>query len=202
MVSENELETLDAFLDGELPGDEAAALQRRIDAEPALASALQSLRQERGVRAQSWRAMEPSPASIQRLMSAVEHKLDNYANWAQRLRNLKRITAAAACIVVGFLVGWMGRGTHTAPVNGPAVAVVHHQPGPVAPLTSPTAPTVTVASGTPVQVPLVDEYGHVVAVQKFDSADKAREFFDDMRHFEEKQEQMRDGNTVLVADHF
>lgn len=183
-LPEHELETLEAYLDGELPAPEGDALIDRLRSEPTLASALQALQAEREVRGTVWRSFEPSDATVQKLIGRVEKKINNHWSWASRLSNLRMVSGAAACIMVGVWVGWAGRGRNSPQPD--ARAPVFHG-----------ANNAGVASSGPVEVPLVDEYGHVVAVQRFESSDKAQEFIEDMRQWQEKQEQGHGSGPVV-----
>src|SRR5438552_16392703 len=120
-VSETDLELLESYLDGELAAADMDALRRRIANEPLLASAIEGLRGERVMRAAFWQSCEPGDDIVFRLMGRVEKKVDDHWMWTRRLAKLKFASAAAACI----LVGWIGRGMlQTHPVaQAPMTAV-------------------------------------------------------------------------------
>ena len=172
-VSDADLELLETYLDGELPRAEGDALIDRLRTEPALAAAIETLKSERATRAIVWQSYEPSQASVDQLIDRVERKVDNHWQWARRLSRLRVVSGAAACIVVGVLMGYLGRGQNqpgAAPVQGTMVA---NNAGP--------------AVGGPVVVPIYDEYGNPVAYQQFDSAAEANSFVEEMRQFEERR---------------
>jgi hypothetical protein len=52
------------------------------------------------------------------------------------------------------------------------------------------------------QVALVDQNDQVKAIQTFDSLEKADEFTRDMKQWQERQQQLRQGAVVIVADQF
>jgi hypothetical protein len=62
--------------------------------------------------------------------------------------------------------------------------------------------TVNVQKVSTYQVTLRDENGHVVAVQRFDSIDKAQEFAADVARWQSRSERLASGRVVLTADRF
>ncbi|HWB54255.1 MAG TPA: hypothetical protein VG722_08680, partial [Tepidisphaeraceae bacterium] len=51
-------------------------------------------------------------------------------------------------------------------------------------------------------VQLKDEGGHVVAVQHFQTLEQARQFVQDVGQWQQRQEQMHNGNVTFVSDQF
>src|SRR5438876_400975 len=131
-VIDDQLELLEAYIDGELPASEEDALRRRLESEPVLSSALDALRQERDVRTAVWKTFEPNPTTVERLIARVDRAVDRHNAWAYRIARYRIPFAAAACILIGFFVGWIGRGgpASIAP-NGDPVAEVIHPGNPV-----------------------------------------------------------------------
>ena len=188
-LSDADLEMLESYLDGELSGSEGDALIDRLRREPQLASTMEQVKAQRSVRMMVWNSCEPSEESVERLMARVQKRVDSHWTWTSRLARLRVVSGAAACILVGVLMGYLGRGRNAPP--GPQnVTVTQAQP-------------VANYAGTPsdgaVEVPLVDEYGKVVAVQRFDSAAQAQEFIEDMRKWQQKPEQAPNGQNVVPA---
>src|SRR5688572_6094669 len=169
-VSDADLELLETYLDGELPRAEGDALIDRLRTEPALAGAIETLKSERATRAVVWQSYEPSQASVDQLVDRVERKVDNHWQWAKRLSRLRFVSGAAACIVVGVLMGYLGRGQNQPGSPPPQGTLVSNQAGP------------SLATG-PVIVPIYNEYGQVVAYQQFDTATEANSFVEEMRQF-------------------
>lgn len=190
-VPETDLELLETWLDGELSPSEAEALSRRLEGEPGLRGALEALRGERALRAAVWSTCEPSELSVERLMGRVDRKITAWERRSDWVFRIRVASAAAACI----LVGWIGRGIFQ-PGVGPAPAPV---PGAtlVAENTGGPGPSV---GGARVEVPFVDEYGRVVAVQHL-PAEKAKEFYEDLRRWQQNQEQQIQG-TAVSAEKF
>src|SRR3954454_6229473 len=108
VVSEQDLEQLEAYVDGELSTGEEDALRARMQAEPILAEAMRRVRADRDIRMAVWKGYEPNEASVARLIAKVDESVDRNTNWSYTLRNIKRFTAAAACIVLGVLIGRVG----------------------------------------------------------------------------------------------
>jgi anti-sigma factor RsiW len=71
MLSDTELEILDAYLDDALSAEEAELLDSRLVVEPALAAALDDLRAQRAARRMVWRSMQPSQGSASQFVSAT-----------------------------------------------------------------------------------------------------------------------------------
>ena len=65
-VSEQDLELLETYLDGELSGSEVDALIDRLRTDPALATAMETAKAERQVRMAIWTSCEPIPSSLSR----------------------------------------------------------------------------------------------------------------------------------------
>ena len=83
--------------------------------------------------------------------------------------------AAAALIAVGFLVGWMGA------TGGKSNAS---------------------AGEAPYRVEILDESGQVMAVQKFGSLEKAREFSDDLQQWQIRQERLLNCQVTVESAKF
>jgi hypothetical protein len=91
-----------------------------------------------------------------------------------RLR-LRYAMAAAALIAIGFLVGWMGATGGKSNVSAGEAAY---------------------------RVEILDESGQVMAVQKFGSLEKAREFSEDLRQWQIRQERLLNGRVTVHAANY
>src|SRR5688572_20499039 len=168
VVTEQDLEQLEAYVDGELSTTDEDALRARIAAEPILGEAMRRVRADRDIRIAVWKGYEPGEAAVTRLIARVDAAVDRNTNWSYKLVTLKRVSAAAACIVLGVLIGRAG--------NQGAMM--------------PTSPVGTVANGSgvrgptmvsnPIEFPIVNEQGQPVAVQRFQSHREAQEFFEEL----------------------
>jgi anti-sigma factor RsiW len=127
-----DLELLEVYLDGELGGPETAAVAQRLSTDPLLASTLADLRAQRALRAAVWTALEPDTRAADQLVwrvrgAAAEHRHQSTAATSAvrspaRLRQntlavARWVAAAAACVVIGFSIGRIGRGAHDIAVS-------------------------------------------------------------------------------------
>jgi len=149
------------------------------------------------VRTALWASYAPSEAQVGRLIDRVDHAIDRQTIWAYRLSRLRVGSAAAACIMVGLLVGRMTFGTRGSalPISNstaavPSVTTVNNQlPAPN------TAP--------PVQVRILDGNGQPITNQLFNSVDEAKQFFEDLKQWQAQQEQIKNGGGQIPStEHF
>ena len=185
-MAEHEIEQLEDLLDDALPVHEAAALRERIGREPELAGMMAELGSQREARRQFWAALEPGDEETAELVGRVKGSItvQKRPMW----RRWRAAAAIAACVGISFAMGWVWHG-HSAARRG--------QPG-FAGLPSPRSASVAMMY----QVALTDETGAVTAVQNFDSLDKAKEFVQDLGQWQERQQQLKNGAAVVVADRF
>ncbi len=170
--AETDLELLEAYLDGELPPEQLGQLRLRLAAEPVLIAALDQLRSQRALRMQVWRQMEPETSVAEDVLSRL-HASSSRPVRSRSWRVVQYISAAAACIVVGFTVGWIGRGRTPVPADMAGTSV---NPGGMQFVNQSAAPRFA-APGS-YQVVVTDDAGHPVAVRKFNSLEDARRFID------------------------
>ncbi len=191
-VSENDLELLETYLDGELGTQEVDALIDRLRLEPSLAAAMDALKGEREVRNCIWQSCEPDDELVSGLMHRVERRIDNHWAWSRRLAKLRMVSGAAACLFVGVMVGWLGHGRNT-----PAELPIVSAPQSAAPAQNVMAdavkPTPRVAP-VPMDLPIVDAYGRVVA---YEHVEPDRE--EELQKLREGAEPVPANNVVPVA---
>ena len=190
-MSDDDLQELDALLDDALSAWEAEQLRRRIGAEPALAAALDGLRADREVRRQVWQAAEPADAEA----GAFARRVVKSARSRERWRRLARLSTFAAAAAACFVAGWVGKG-----VVGPARATPTGPPAVVQ--AGPRTPDSAATTAAAFQVVLTDEAGNVLAVQKFGGLEEARQFAGDLARWQVQQQQVRQGQMVLISDEF
>jgi hypothetical protein len=200
-VSETDLEILEQYLDGCIKGDDAQMLGRRLATETAFSAALQEVRAQRMVRQALWNSLDPDQTAADRLSwrirGAVLDQEQNAARqrWSWSPWRIASIgSSAAACVVLGFLIGRIGRSGTGTPVEQPTALVSArvsgeglggtNSPGDAS-LTSLQQPSSSNpfhrTNGVPqVMVPITNEYGQVVAWQRFDDADQAKNFEEDL----------------------
>ena len=196
-LTDTDLELLETYVDGELSGADEEELRRRLDAEPALAAALETLRAEAHVRSQVWKGYEPDEASVRRLIERVDASVDRNTIWAHRLSKIRTVSAAAACIVLGVLIGRVtfssGHGTGD---NGQAITNTTSVKMPGG---QPRLVTVPPQQGGPVQFRIVDSNGNPITLQPFSSQKEADDFLIDLARWQHEQEQLRQAGTTLPS---
>ena len=169
MIEDGDIEQLEGMLDNELPAAQRETLAARLAKEPKLAVELESLRAERKLRAEMFLSLEGGEeAVVERILTKVGAGEADKSSGSARptLRRLRYAMAAAACVVIGFLIGWMGATGGNSSAN---------------------------ANPAPYQVEILDESGQVMAVQKFQSLEKAREFSNDLQQWQIRQERILNG---------
>ena len=192
LTTDQDVELLEAYTDGELSPPEKEALEARLAVEPQLRALLESLRGERGLRSEVWRSFEPDDSVVKQLVARVHARVDRNTNWAARLNRLRPVSAAAACILIGFLVGRVAyRGEPGTPgvPTGP-MSVVQMPP---------SAGGVTAAGVAPpraaTQFRVVDAHNQPVTVQPFNSAEEAQQFVEDLNQWYRQMEDIRSGRN-------
>ena len=187
--SDQEMELLSAYIDGELSADEAVTLQARVATDPNLAIAIEQLRADRTVRAALWSSFEPDEAAVGQLIDKVDRSIDRQTTWAYRLSNLRIIGSVAACILVGLFMGRVAFG----PRGGPIDSTTALAPAPAVP-----AQTVSAPIQPPAQVRIVDSNNNPVTLQPFNSPEDLQRFIDDLRAWQQAQEQAKQGQGFGV----
>jgi anti-sigma factor RsiW len=209
MPIDSDLDLLESYLDDALPPAGTAALLARLSADAELSALLSELRSQRALRAAVWASMEPDDRTVEqlcwRVRGAVAAELSPVVTgrpqwWSftpDPFRVARFTSAAAACVLLGFFGGRLGRGP--APESSVASS------GMVSPADgthgfTQIAPASAVADG-PVEVPITDEYGRFVATQRFPDAEQARRFLDDLRRTHEAPAAATaDGQTRTVSE--
>ena len=170
-LSDSDLAAMDAVVDGHATAEEAERV-RSLTADSAAAAVFEQLRSDRSARVSAFASMEPDAAALERFHWRLGGAMAD-ARSTERLRQrggwgLSRVgSVAAACVAVGFFGGWIGRGR-------PAVAPVQ-DPGSTTPVVDNTQP-----SSNDIMVPVSNEYGQVVAFQKFHNSTDAQRFTEDL----------------------
>jgi len=172
-IEDGDIELLEAFLDDELTPAQSLLLRDRLTSEPNLTGELEQLRAERKLRANMFLGLEGGEeAVVERALWQIRDVDARSGRRAQQVRRLRYAMAAAALITIGFLVGWMGA------TGGTSNAI---------------------ASEPPYRVEILDESGQVMAVQKFQSLEKAREFSDDLQQWQIRQERLLNGQVTVQS---
>jgi hypothetical protein len=109
VVSENDLELLEEYLDEALGPVESERVRIRVLEDPAFAAALEQLRAERNTRAAVWASLEPSDRAVREVTRRVLAETRRSHVWLQVSQFARFGSAAAACLLIGLFMGWMGR---------------------------------------------------------------------------------------------
>jgi anti-sigma factor RsiW len=184
-VHDNDIELLNAYLDGELPVPECEGLWRRLAVEPELTAELDRLRTEHDVRQSVWTSLEPTDQAV----AMTAHKIFKAARRNELVsmfnRGMLLVSSIAALVLVGFSLGWMERSHNTgmaASGNGTQALATTGQTG------LPSDNT---------EVSLRDASGHAFSI-RFDSHDEARQFVDDLET-EQHNREAQGMNPVVPA---
>jgi len=173
-----DLETLEAHLDGALTPPEAELLGRRLAAEPALADVLDRLRAQRDVRRAVWASYEPDESEAKSAAATVLAAAVREERWQRSVSLARRATAAAAVVLLAFAAGWGARGK-VSPL--PRRSTTIH--------TGDSHLFATSGGGSGNEsfpVALTDEHGKIIAVQHFNDPARAREFAEDVGRWQSR----------------
>ena len=193
-IPEFDLELLEGYLDDALSPAQVQHVAQRLLAEPELAAAMHDLRAERALRTAVWRNVEPSDEEALHLAKRIRSRIRRLELRRGAMRTARVGSAVAAAILV-FGGGWFLGHSGSDPSAGevPVVpSVISH----------PSAVIRPAQVGGNFEVPLKDQTGKVIAVQKFSSESEARQFTDDLIKYEVRRRQLQAGGAVLVSDHF
>jgi hypothetical protein len=207
-MTDEQIQELEAYLDGELSPEQDAALRIRLKTQDGLANELQSLRAERTLRSSILAQCIEHPGDgevCDRIVASLRATAASEAlrqRWNSRLRYG---SALAACLLVGLTTGLLMRSEQQrSPVINPGPVAVGSEP--TFPLQggSQLPPTINVASNalspvqevqprpvTPRRGPVIltvrDDAGTVVARHQFESIDEARRFAEDLKRSKSQQ---------------
>jgi anti-sigma factor RsiW len=188
-VTEQDLELLDSYLDDALEIGEVDALRARLSGDGELVAALDQIRRERAARRSFYSGLEPDDAAVGAVVSKIQCAAARQKRITARARAVRSGILAAACLLLGFYArGIIDRAP--SPTHDPGTSLVENKTG------------VNVQKVSSYQVTLRDETGKVVAVQRFDSMEKAQEFAADLARWQSHSERLASGRFVLSADRF
>ena len=187
-ISDEDIQMMDTHLDGQLPEADAIAFRSRLESDPSLTQSFAEVQQDRLVRASVFRALEPSDAQLDALVTKLRNGTTGAGKSESKSQSLfrigiRRIAAAAACVLVGvFAAQW------------------YHRSNPVGKTT--LTNKTDVAAAQSYRVALVDEAGRESAAQDFSSKEMADEFAKDLKQWQERQRKAHDGAIMLISDRF
>lgn len=183
-VSDNDLELLEMWLDGELSAEESLALTARLESEPALAGALKQLRAERALRQPFWDSLQTDPASAEAVIGRVQASMDRRRVWSMQVRWMSAVASAAACLVVGLMIGrFLLAPAPTTPAGNSASVAQNSNK------TDPDQGKIEFVGSTipgPYEVQLADPTGRIIGVQHFNSLEEARQFTEDVNRMQQR----------------
>jgi hypothetical protein len=126
-ISENALETLETWLDGELSESRIEELRRQLSVDPELAQLLSRVRADRQMRSQLFQTLEPRDQEVEDLIADVRRAVRVEEVWAKRARSLKQLTSIAALIALVFMAGWVSHERVKIGTSTPASVAVADQ---------------------------------------------------------------------------
>jgi anti-sigma factor RsiW len=178
-VTETDLELLENYLDDALESAQVEALRARLTDDQDLRAAMEQIRHERATRKAFFTTLEPDDATADALAARIRAAIYQRRRFASIAAPLRYFAAAAACVAIGFF----------------ARGFFDHGP-------RPTNETQNAPITATYQVTLRDQSGKVVAVQRFDSLQKAQEFAADLARWQSHSERLATGRFVLTTDRF
>jgi anti-sigma factor RsiW len=184
-VNDNDMELLHEYVDGELPVADCEGLWRRLAVERDLMGELEHLRADHAVRTMVWNSLEPEESTVARLEAKIMRatRREDFMSWGG---NILRIAASAAALILfGFSVGWMGRDRYS------GVPVVSHS----SQNTSQMASTDIAPAAMKYNVYVRNPSGKLVTVEQFDSLEEAQQF----KHDFEAAQSSPNGNDLNVV---
>jgi anti-sigma factor RsiW len=195
MLNDDDLDLLESYLDDALSATDVERLDRRLTGELELSGALDQLRRERAARIAFFQSQTPDQPVSDRFANNVIVSLHRRERQLTFVRGGRIAGALAACLFIGFAVGWIEHGgavPHSqiaAPTDKhPDARLVVHSPKP--------------AEAGQFQVAILDENGKVIALQRFNKIEDARQFADDLAQYQVRRQQVQDGQAMLVSDKF
>src|SRR5450432_2253023 len=213
-VSEQDIEMLETWLDGELPDEMAGQLRKRLSVESDLHQVMDRLRSDRQMRAQLWPTFEGSEAEAATLISSVRASIVKDHVWSIRLRALRNVSAVAASIAIVFTAGWISHSrlnianTDSTPAAvNPQVAINTPTNNEIQfrPLSRNFNLTSASTSGVPniqsaAYLQILDRNGRVIARQPLDAHDDPQKLVADMSRFNSRQFQQQQRSSPVLVD--
>jgi len=178
VITDTDIDLLEMLLDGELSCEQEQALRARLAEDAPLARALRELQQQRRLREEYYASLEADEAACSRVYDAVMRSVRRHDAAVRVRRALAVCAAAAACLAAGVFIAHISAGPRRAPDR------------------------VSVSQQVFYNVAITDENGSVIAVQQFDSLEKARRFSEDLARWQENQQRIRNGLVTVRATSF
>lgn len=192
MLSESDLNLLDAYLDDALSASEVQVLDARLSEEPETAAALDSLRKERQARVAAFASLTPEPAHADRFAEGVLSSVRRRQFGRRVMRAAQWVGSLAACLAVGFFVGWIGRGGRAGGTPGPVVAPAQTHDDAHLVIQVPGA-----SDPGQYHVAVLDGKGRVLAVEHFSKLEDPRQIAAYIGQYRARREPAHDMSTVM-----
>jgi hypothetical protein len=181
-VSDSDLAMLELMLDGELPEEAAETLRNSMQHDKDLAAAWDELQAQRSARLTIWHDDQPSQQRANMVASRVLRKIRLDRAWVRWGLSVQLGGAVAACVVMGFGLGWYGRGTRPVAQSPVVISPQSNMP--------------------PYRVELTDDQGRPVAAQPFQSLDQAMQFANDVNQWKTAQRHNNGSTVVPVLEQY
>lgn len=104
MVSDQDIETLDAMLDNQLTSQEQVAVEARLAGDAEFSRLLGQLREDRRMRASAWESLAPTELTVDDAIQRFEQSLDRRSWFQSLVSQWPRMAVAAACVAM-FAIG-------------------------------------------------------------------------------------------------
>lgn len=211
-LTEQDIELLESYLDDELSAGEIEQIRVRLAGESDLAEALSELRVERATRNVVWAAYDPSEQAVQKLTSNIQREMRRSIVRDQLTRVTRWVTAAAACVALSFMGGYLFRGGAEPIVlpSGPVAQATDNGAGNLVWASPDQLSTVSATEAIQSQssagvngylVNFTDAQGRTLGAQRFRTLQEAQSF---MRDWQLRQQQRKIPNNGIrmVAEEF
>jgi len=170
MPSDRDLELIEAYLDDALSAEEVERLDRRLAEESDLAVMLHEQRTSRAFRLAAFQCQAPQDCEAKELSDRIIAEVLRRQRRRIAGRWLRVAGALAACVLFGFVAGWLGRGRAETESPDSNLRAVHAD--------------LTVDPIGVYQVSFTDDSGNVIAQQTFSHYEQARRYADDLAGYE------------------
>ncbi len=202
-ISDADMMLLEGYLDDALVEGTIEHLRERLAAEPELATALARLRRERAMRQTVFEQLEPSDDDVQKLITNIRDGIAHQETVQKRWRYMRPSFAAAACLMLGLMGGWVIREHNGGGATMPMATAPTEQMNvaSVTPKEESNREIVFPENQRPYQVVVTNTSGEIVGVQKFHTPEEAQQFKADFERWQQQQQQqIRNVNQTVPAN--
>jgi hypothetical protein len=194
-MNDNDLQILESYLDGDMSPVQSEELWKRLAMERELAAELEKLRGEHALRQGVWTSLEPAEHTAAQLEYSIVRGARRQEVFAMVSKGMGILTTVAACILMGFTIGWLGHDRYN-PGTGAVPTDSHGNVGNVSNVSDVRVVSPNSNSAAPGIVDIRDSSGRVIAQQQFSSRDEAESF---VRDFQNAQANRRDISQPMIT---